>query len=146
MVAPIDAATQVIYDSAKGPVFSFVAGNVLDIAGASATEIQAMRWNGAVVRVIAGTWGSAGRYAVEFYFQGDTLLFTYESFEFIAEAAPPGQWQNFRKLPAWERRVYWRDRAAAFVEASGCPARMDPGETARLLRSAASVKTMMTSR
>jgi len=146
IVAPTYAIVRIIYDSSAKPAFSFTAGNVLDIAGANATEIQAMRLHGEVARVIAGTWGGAGKYGVEFYFKGDSLIFTYESFEFVAEAAPPGQWVNFRRLPAWERRVFWRDRTAVFVESSGCPARMDPGEAARLLRTAQSVRQMMATR
>jgi len=143
IVAPTYAILRVIYDSAKSPAFSFTAGNVLDIAGANATEIQATFLAGDVARVVAVTWGSAGKYGVEYYFRADSLLFSYESFEFIAEAAPQGQWTNFKKLPAWERRVFWRNREAGFVESSGCPAQLDPGETARLLRTATTLRSMM---
>lgn len=146
VVAPTYAATRVLYDSAKSPAFLFLAGNVLEIAGANATEIQATFLRGNVARVVAGTWGSAGKYGVEFYFQGDSLLFSYESFEYIAETAPVGQWQNFRRLPAWERRVFWRGRAAAFSETSGCPALLTPGERERLLLSAQTLREMMRSR
>ena len=140
IVAPTYAILRIIYDSAKSPAFSFTAGNVLDIAGASATEIQATFLAGDVARVVAVTWGSAGKYGVEYYFRGETLLFSYESFEFVAEAAPQGQWTNFKKLPAWERRVFWKDREAGFVESSGCPAQMDAGEKGRLLRTAATLR------
>ena len=146
IAAPTYAILRIIYDSAKSPAFSFTAGNVLDIAGANATEIQATFLGGDVARVVAGTWGDAGKYGVEFYFRGDSLLFSYESFEFVAEAAPRGQWTNFKKLPAWERRVFWRNREPALVETSGCPARMDPGEVARLLRTATTLRGMMRSR
>ncbi len=146
VVAPTYAATRVLYDSAKSPAFLFLAGNVLEIAGANATEIQATFLRGNVARVVAGTWGSAGKYGVEFYFQGDSLLFSYESFEYIAETAPVGQWQNFRRLPAWERRVFWKGRAAAFSETSGCPALLTPGERERLLLSAQTLREMMRSR
>ena len=143
MVAPTYASLRVIHDSAKSPAFSFTAGNVLDVAGANATEIQATFLAGDVARVVAVTWGSAGKYGVEYYFRGETLLFSYESFEFVAEAAPLGQWTNFKKLPAWERRVFWRDREPGFVESSGCSAQMDVGEKARLLRTATTLRSMM---
>jgi len=143
MVAPTYAILRVIYDSAKSPAYSFTAGNVLDVAGANATEIQATFLAGDVARVVAVTWGSAGKYGVEYYFRGDTLLFSFESFEFIAEVAPPGQWTNFKKLPAWERRVFWKNREAGFVESSGCPAQIDAGETARILRTATTLRSMM---
>src|SRR5262245_26476252 len=80
LVAPTYAILRVIYDSAKSPAFSFTAGNVLDVAGANATEIQATYLAGDVARVVAVTWGSAGKYGVEYYFRGETLLFSYESF------------------------------------------------------------------
>jgi hypothetical protein len=146
VVARTVAATRLIYDSAGGRVFSFIAGNALDIAGANATEIQATYLNGAVARVVAGTWGAAGKYGVEFYYQGDSLLFSFDTFEYIAEAAPPRQWQNFKRLPAWERRVYWNGPAAAFVETSGSPARLAPGERERLLRSAGTLRELMKAR
>ena len=146
VVKPTYAAIQVLYDSASNPAFSFLAGNVLEIPGANATEIQARFLRGNVARVIAGTWGDAGRYAVEFYFQGDSLLFSFESFEYIAEAAPAGQWQNFKRLPAWERRVFWNGPVAAFSETSGCPAMLSPGERDRLLLSARTLREMMRNR
>ena len=143
IVAPTYARLRIIYDSAKSPAFSFTAGNVLDVAGANATEIQATFLAGDVARVVAVTWGSAGKYGVEYYFRGETLLFSYESFEFVAEAAPQGQWTNVKKLPAWERRVFWKDREAGFVESSGCSAQLDAGEKARLLRTATTLRSMM---
>lgn len=146
IVAPTYAILRVIYDSARSPAFSYTAGNVLDIPGGVATEIQATFLGGDVARVVAGTWGDSGKYGVEFYFRGDSLLFSYESFEYIAEAAPQGQWTNFKKLPAWERRVFWRNREPAFVESSGCPAQIDAGETARLLRTATTLRAMMKAR
>src|SRR5262245_46360266 len=87
IVAPTYAILRIIYDSAKSPAFSYLAGNVLDIAGGNATEIQATFLGGDVARVVAVTWGESGKYGVEFYFRGDSLLFSYESFEYIAEAA-----------------------------------------------------------
>ena len=146
VVAPTYAAIQILYDSAASPAYAFLSGNVLEIAGANATEIQARFLKGSAARVIAGTWGAAGRYGVEFYFQGDSLLFTYESFEYIAEAAPAGQWQNFKRLPAWERRVFWNGRVATFSETSGCPALLSPGERDRLLLSARTLREMMRNR
>jgi hypothetical protein len=143
IVAPTYAVLRGIYDRAATPAFAFTAGNVLDIPGGNATEIQATFLAGDVARVVAGTWGDSGKYGVEFYFRGDSLLFSYESFEYIAEAAPQGQWMNFKKLPAWERRIFWRNREAAFVESSGCSARVEPGEVARLLRTATTLRAMM---
>lgn len=146
VVAPTYAILRVIYDSAKSPAFSYVAGNVLDIAGGNATEVQATFLAGEVARVVAGTWGASGKYVIEFYFRGDSVLFSWESFEYVAEAAPPGQWINVKKLPAWERRVFWRNREPAFVESSGCSASIDPGEIARLLRTANTLRAMMKAR
>jgi hypothetical protein len=146
VVAPTYAAMRVLYDSANSPAFLFLAGNVLEIPGANATEIQATFLKGNIARVVAGTWGNAGKYGVEFYFQGDSLLFSFESFEYIAETAPVGQWQNFKRLPAWERRVFWKGRAAAFTETSGCSAQLTSGERERLLLSAQTVREMMRSR
>jgi hypothetical protein len=143
VVAPTYAALRILYDSATSPAFLFLAGNVLEIAGANATEIQATFLEGNVARVVAGTWGSAGKYGVEFYFQGDSLLFSFESFEYIAETAPVGQWQNFKRLPAWERRVFWKGRTAAFTESSGCSAQLTAGERERLLLSAGTLREMM---
>lgn len=143
VMAPTYAAMRVLHDSANSPAFLFLAGNVLEIPGANATEIQATFLRGNVARVVAGTWSSAGKYGVEFYFQGDSLLFSFESFEYIAETAPVGQWQNFKRLPAWERRVFWKGRAAAFTETSGCPAQLSSGERERLLLSAQTLREMM---
>lgn len=146
VVAPTYAATRVIYDSAKGPVYAFSAGDLLAVAGASATEMQATFLKGEVARVVAGSWGITGKYAIEFYFRGDTLLFTYDSFEYVSGKAPPAQWRNFKQLPAWERRVFWRGGMPAFVETNGRSARLASSETNRLLRTASNLRVLMARR
>jgi hypothetical protein len=132
VVAATYAATRIIYDSSSAPVFSFTRTNVLGIIGATATELQGSFLKGKVSRVVATTWGNAGKYAIEYYFTNDSLIFSFETFEYVAETAPLAQWRNFRGLPAWERRIFWKGRDATFVETRGISTELTPRDRERL--------------
>ena len=134
LVAATYATTRIIYDSSSAPVFSFTRTNVLGIIGATATELQGSFFKGRVSRVVAGTWGSAGQYAIEYYFTNDSLIFSFESFQYVVEAAPLAQWRNFRGLPAWERRIFWKGEDAAFVETRGISTELTLRDRERLHR------------
>ena len=136
VITPTYARTQLIYDSAGSRMFRFVPGNLLGIAGSAATELQITFLRGDVARIVAGTWGSRGKYGSEFYFAGDTVLFTFDSFEFVSDSAPPSPWLNFRAIPAWERRVFWRDGRPAFAEGRGRPITIDAAVADSLLTAA----------
>jgi hypothetical protein len=119
VVAATYAATRIIYDSSRTLVFSFTRGNALDVPGATATELQASFFRGTVSRIVAATWRRAGKYAAEYYFTNESLIFSFETFEYVADAAPASQWRNFKGLPACERRIFWKGKDAAFIEIRG---------------------------
>ena len=146
VVAATYAATRIIYDSSASPVFSFTRANALDIAGATATELQGAFFKGRVSRIVAATWGSAGKYAIELYFTNDSLIFSFETFEYVADAAPAAQWKNFKGLSAWERRVYWKGKDPAFVETRGISTDMTPRDGERLRQRADRLREMVETR
>lgn len=115
----IAAATRRIYDTAGDPVFVLVRQNVLAIPNAVGCELVGTHSNAALSRIVASTWTGDGKMAVEFYFDHGALILAYESFEYMAEAAPSTAWLDARRLPGWERRSYFRNGSLVFAEKSG---------------------------
>lgn len=112
----IEPELRTIYDTAKTRVFLLLSScppglKHCDLTGYYAGETLA--------RIVVLGWEDRGRRAIEYYFRGGALIHIYESFEYVAEAAPADAWKNFKGLPAWERRVYFRGGEAGHVEGSG---------------------------
>jgi hypothetical protein len=145
-VARINAATRVIYDSSGNKVYSLVRGNPLGLPTADAAEIEGSFLGGRISRIVAFSWTSSGKYATELYFQRDSLIFVYEDFAYLPGQAPPGQWQNFKKLPVWEARSYWHGDSILFIEARGRSASYPPSEVAALRRRARTLRRIVEDR
>lgn len=123
----VDARTRAIYKAASDPgtqrIFLITRGNPMSVRGARGTEVTGTVIEGAISRIIATVWTKDGKYSVEFYRTGETLVMTYETFIFFEESAPPGAWRNFMGLAAWERRVYFDARRnIGYAEARGLQA------------------------
>lgn len=127
LLAGVDAQTKRIYDVASGPsslrFFVMTRRNPLHVKKARGTEVTGTVVDGAIGRMVATVWTKDGKYSVEFYRAGKTLLMTYETFTFFEESAPPGAWHNFMGLAAWERHVYFDPKQKiGYAEARGLEA------------------------
>jgi hypothetical protein len=123
----VDVRTRAIYEAASDPgsrrMFLITRGNPMSVKDARGTEATGTMVEGAVSRIIATVWTKEGKYSVEFYRTGETLIMVYETFTFFEESAPPGAWRNFMGLAAWERRVYFdAHRNIGYAEARGLQA------------------------
>jgi hypothetical protein len=122
--AAVEARTKAIYDVASGPsskrIFVMTRGNPMHVKEARGTEVTGTVVDGAIGRIVATVWTKEGKYSVEFYRAGETLLMIYETFTFFEESAPAGAWRNFMGLAAWERHVYFDSRQnIGYAEARG---------------------------
>ena len=120
----VDAQTKRIYDVASGPssqrIFVITRGNPMRVKEARGTEVTGTVAEGAISRIVATVWTKEGKYSVEFYRAGKTLLMVYETFTFFEESAPLGAWRNFMGLAAWERHVYFDSQQnIGYAEARG---------------------------
>ena len=70
-------------------------------------------------RLIAKTCTKNGRMGIEFYFENDKLIHSYQTFEFYNEKAGKGSWKNFKGLMAWESRYYFKQGELAFHRHKG---------------------------
>jgi hypothetical protein len=118
----VDAQRRAIYDIASGPssqrFFVITRANPMHVKGARGTVVE-----GTIGRIVATVWTKEGKYSVEFYRAGKTLLMAYETFTFFEESAPPGAWRNFMGLAAWERHVYFDSQQnIGYAEARGLKA------------------------
>src|ERR1700730_11956224 len=123
----VDARTRTIYEAASDPgsqrMFLITRGNPMSVKDARGTEVTGTMVDGALSRIIATVWTKTGRYSVEFYRTGETLVMVYETFTFFEESAPPGAWRNFMGLAAWERHAYFdAHRNIGYAEARGLQA------------------------
>lgn len=95
----------------------------MHVKGARGTEVTGTVVEGAIGRIVATVWSKEGKYSVEFYRAGKTLLMACETFTFFEESAPPGAWRNFMGLAAWERHVYFDSQQnIGYAEARGLKA------------------------
>ena len=120
----VEAQTRRIYDVASGPggqhIFVMTRGNPMHVKEAQGTEVIGTVVDGVISRIVATAWTKEGKYSVEFYRAGKTLLMVYETFTFFEESAPPGAWHNFMGLAAWERHVYFDPKQKiGYAEARG---------------------------
>ncbi len=143
IVASTYAAIRIIYDSSGGQVTRSTADNPLSLDDAGPTDVEGRFLAGRVARIVASASNAVGKYSAEFYLRHDSLLFSYETFEFAPGRAPSTQWRNFKKVPAWERRVFWRGETAEFVEASGRSAQLSAKDTTTLLESAQRLRRLV---
>jgi len=112
----IDAETRTMYDKAQSRVFRLASACPPEW---KLCEVTAFYAGDSLARVVVAGWEDRGRWAAEYYLRGDAIIFIYESLEYLPEKAPIGAWRNFKGLPAWERRTYFRDGKAGHVETQG---------------------------
>lgn len=115
-----------IYGLEGKRVFHLTREGFFDLEGISATELQGTYVDGHCSRIVATTWMEEGKYSVEYYWEGKTLLFTYETIEYFEELSRPSLWRNFKGLASWERRTYFREEEAGYVESKGVAASSSP--------------------
>ena len=120
----VDVQAKKIYDVASAQVspriFVMTRRNPIHIGEARGTEVTGTVVEGAIGRIVATVWTRQGKYSVEFYRAGKTLLMVYETFTFFEESAPHGAWRNFMGLAAWERHVYFDSQQnIGYAEARG---------------------------
>ena len=123
----VDAETRKIYDSAKPEIFLIKKSGAPGLPKNQNWEITGSYWNGELARIVAVSWNAKGKLGVEYYLQSGTVLMIYETFGYFTAEAPAGAWRNFRNLPGWERRTYFRSGKAGFIETNGVgmPAKSD---------------------
>ena len=117
--AVITPQTRAIYDQGGTWAFALMRANPLERAGAYTTELRGTHHEGHFNRLIATAWTAEGKYNAEYYFDAETLLFVYETFEYVAEAAPEAAWRNFKGLASWERRSYFDGPSIGYAETVG---------------------------
>lgn len=109
------AEVRFIYRHATGWKTVLTQENLLDLSKCRGIEITAGFVENAPRRILINAWTDKGKYAAEYYYRGDQLLFVYDTFEYYEDAAPPQPWRNFKGLPAWERRTYFKDGSPGYV-------------------------------
>jgi hypothetical protein len=115
----VDAELRKIYDAPKEPVFLLMSSSPPGLKGCGSTEITGYYLSGELVRIVLSSWDSNGKHAFEYYMHAGALLLVYEDFEFFQETAPAGAWKNFKHIPSWERRVYFRNGEVGYSETTG---------------------------
>ena len=63
---------------------------------------------GLVNRIVLSTNTKEGTLAIELYYWDGDLAMIYETLEYYQEQSPAGQIKNFKGLPYWESRFYFR--------------------------------------
>ncbi len=117
-----------IYDSAGSPVLLLIKSGLPGVKDSQCAEVMGFTVDRQLSRIVASAWVPSGKYSAEYYLQAGHLLHIYETLTFYADAAPARAWKTFLKVPAWERRIYFKDDAAAYTETvgSGAPPSTDP--------------------
>lgn len=113
------AQTRESYGKDTAQAFLMTTDNVLQLDGPLGTELEASIVGSDLVRIVATSFAKRGKYAAEFYLRDGNLLFVYETFEYFAKFAPPGAWQNFKHISAWERRSYFKNGVIAYATSRG---------------------------
>jgi hypothetical protein len=134
--AEIQAQTREFYGKDTARVYLLTSKDVLGADGSCGTELEGSMVGSNLVRVVAFACTARGRYSAEFYLRDGKLLFVYESLEYFAESAPEGAWQNFKHIPTWERRLYFKDGVVAYGSSIGKGA-PDPGADGRKIQDVA---------
>jgi hypothetical protein len=119
----VDDRARVIYGALSDPgsrhFFLMTRVNPICQKDAFGTEVSGTVTIGKLSRIVATVWTKEGKYSIEFYRDGETLIMVYETFTFFEEAAPHGAWHNFMGLAAWERRAYFHEHRIGYAEARG---------------------------
>ena len=116
--------------------FALTTEGAVSLDGAQGVELRGKHVGGCHVWIVAAAWTGLGKYSAEYYFEGDSLLMSYETLEYFSEKEPGESWRNFRDLAAWERRSYFDGQTVRFAESVGVTA-PDPGDGAKDLIAAA---------
>lgn len=119
VVAP---RVRAIYELEGQRAFLLTQENLLDLEGVNATELHGTYVDEHFSRIVAITWTEEGKYSVEYYWEGEALIFTYETFEYFEELSPKDSWRNFKGIASWERRSYFDAQAVGYVESVGLSA------------------------
>jgi hypothetical protein len=122
----VDAEARRIYDAPKQPVFLLRSQCPPSLGKCGGTEITGYFLSGELVRIVAATWDPRGRRGLEYFAVSGALAMLYESHEYFEETAPPGAWRNFKRLPSWERRVYFRNGEVGYTETTGAAPALNP--------------------
>jgi hypothetical protein len=112
----IEAENRIVYKDAQTRVFRLA--NHCPPA-LKLCEVTGFYLGDSLRRVVVAGWEDRGRRAAEYYLRDGAVTFIYETLEYLPEQAPTGAWRNFKGLPAWERRAYFRDGKAGHVETEG---------------------------
>jgi hypothetical protein len=107
LATEIGRELRTIYDSAR-PGQALLGENLLGINGGFGTEVRGFVVDGRLSRVIAEVWTDAGKYAAEYFFTGDALLFVFETYSYKEGAPASTTSRNFWGVRSWERRSYFR--------------------------------------
>lgn len=83
-------------------------------------------FHGRFGRIVAESRTESGPHAVEFYFVDGRLRFVYETAEYFEDGGIETGWKNFRGFRAWERRIWFGNDGAAYVESNGTPPTAPP--------------------
>jgi hypothetical protein len=137
----VDAELRKIYDAPKEPVFLLMSSSPPGLKGCGNTEVAGYYLSGELVRIVLSSWDPRGKHAFEYFMHAGALLFVYEDFEFFPESAPAGAWKNFKHIPSWERRVYFRNGEAGYAETTGAGA--PSVSAATLLSSVSELRTLL---
>jgi hypothetical protein len=140
----LEADVRAIYKSASHPAFLLLRSNPPGLNDYVNAEIIGTHVDGHLARIVMSAWNTNGRRSIEYYLVSGTLVHMYESFEFFEDNAPENAWRNFKGIAAWERRAYFRDEEAAYVETTGVRApALDPKQ---LLSAVKKTRTLLQQR
>jgi hypothetical protein len=125
----IDQRTHQLYDSLDKRIHRLVRGNPLGIPRARGSELTAQwtREGAGFGRIVASGWTPTGKFGSEYYFDGGSLLFVYETFEYF---------ENVRGKASWERRIYLRDGTIVYSEGQRVQPLSSDADAKRLLANA----------
>jgi len=118
VVDDIKKITSKIYDN-KDKTHFFLTKSSLRQMKTFSTNITAYSKEKAINRIVAFSTLKSGILATEWYFQNNTLVYVYESFEYFDENKPKDGWKNFKGLYAWENRYYFVDEEVKYQKLKG---------------------------
>ncbi len=83
------------------------------------TYITAYHLNNLFNRIITTSTFEEGTLSSEWYFDGDKLIYVYQTFEYFQESKETPLWKNFKGIGAWESRFYLIDERIHYEKHRG---------------------------
>ena len=83
------------------------------------SNIYAYTKNDSLTRIVVISTTQKGIASTEYYFEKNSLIYVYRTFEYFQEITQHGPWRNFKGFFGWESRFYFLNNVLKYQYHSG---------------------------